>query len=121
MMPLATLTLTAADTLLLPAASRATAVRPCVPSEAVVVSQEIEYGPVASSGPRLAPSSLNCTPTTPTLSLAFAVTRTASDTLAFAAGEVIDTDGGVASPTGIEYRISRYGRRLAFAFSMLAK
>src|SRR5438445_11133663 len=117
MMPLATLTLTAADTLLLPAASRATVVRPCVPSEAVVVSQEIEYGPVASSAPRLAPSSLNCTPTTPTLSLAFAVTRTVPDTLAFAAGEVIDTDGGVASPTGIEYGMRRCGGRCGIAFS----
>src|SRR5207248_1205480 len=57
----------------LPAASRATAVRLCVPFTAVVVFHEIEYGALIDSAPRFAPSSLNCTPTTPTLSAAFAV------------------------------------------------
>ena len=40
---------------------------------------------------------LNCTPTTPTLSVALAVIVIAPDTVAPAAGEVIDTDGGVVS------------------------
>jgi hypothetical protein len=39
-----------------------------------VVSQEIEYGAVKSSDPRLEPSNLNCTPETPTLSDAVAET-----------------------------------------------
>ena len=50
-----------------------------------------------SSAPRLAPSSLNCTPTTPTLSLAFAETVTAAETVEPAAGAVMETEGGVVS------------------------
>ena len=41
---------------------------------AVVVFQATRYGAVVSSAPRFAPSSLNCTPATPTLSAASAVT-----------------------------------------------
>jgi hypothetical protein len=49
-----------------------------------------------SSTPRLAPSNLNWTPTTPTLSVAFAKTVTAvPDTVAPLAGAVIETVGGV--------------------------
>src|SRR3989442_10089013 len=69
-----TVTVTAADVVTLPAASRATAVRVWAPLVAVVVAQETEYGAVVASAPRVAPSSLNCTPTTPTLSLALAET-----------------------------------------------
>src|SRR4051812_5831313 len=69
-----TVTLIGADVVVLPAASRATAVSVCVPDDAVVVFHAIEYGAVVSSAPRLAPSSLNWTPTTPTLSLAVALT-----------------------------------------------
>src|SRR5947209_18836539 len=65
---LSTVTLTALAGAVLPAASRATAVRLCVPLLAAVVAHEMAYGAVVSSAPRLAPSSLNCTPTTPTLS-----------------------------------------------------
>src|SRR5947208_7854367 len=65
---LLTVTLTSADVVLLPAASRATAVRVCDPLVATVVFQEPAYGATVSSTPRFAPSSLNCTPTTPTLS-----------------------------------------------------
>src|SRR5207244_2936905 len=67
-----TVTLTGPEVVVLPAASRAVAVSVCVPLLAVFVSHEIEYGAVVSSAPRLAPSSLNWTPATPTLSLAFA-------------------------------------------------
>ena len=45
----------------------------------------------------MAPSSRNCTPATPTLSAALAVTVTDPDTVAPAAGPVIDTVGGVTS------------------------
>ena len=68
-----------------------------LPFDPVVVFQDTEYGPARSSLPRFAPSSLNWTPTTATLSLAFAVTVTVLDTVAFAAGAVIDTDGATPS------------------------
>src|SRR5439155_16121785 len=71
-----TVTLTAVEVAVLPAASRAKAVRVCAPALAVVVSQETEYGVAVSSAPRFTPSSLNCTPTTPTLSVAVAETVT---------------------------------------------
>src|SRR5437867_11846004 len=73
----ATVTLTAAEVAVFPAASRATAVKVWDPLEAEVVFQEIEKEEAVSSAPRLAPSSLNCTPTTPTLSEALAETVTA--------------------------------------------
>src|SRR5207247_2662849 len=76
---LATVTVTGAEVLLLPAASRATAVIVCCPLLVVVGSKRIEYGAAVSSPPRLAPSSLNCTPTTPTLSEAFALNVTIVD------------------------------------------
>src|SRR5437773_1118566 len=81
----------------LPAASRATAVSVCEPLLAVVVFQETEYGAAASSTPRLAPSSRNCTPTTPTLSEALAVTLVVPPTVAPETGEVMLTVGGVVS------------------------
>ena len=56
---------------------------------------------MVTSAPRLAPSSLNCTPTTPTLSVAVAETVTVPATVAPAAGAVIETAGGVASFTTV--------------------
>ena len=52
-----------------------------------------------SSAPRFVPSTLNCTPFTPTLSLAAAVTLTVPDTVAPAAGAVTETVGAV--PSGV--------------------
>src|SRR5437773_2579081 len=92
-----TVTVTAAEVVRLPAASRATAVSVCEPLLAVVVFQETEYGAAASSTPRLAPSSRNCTPTTPTLSEALAVTLVVPPTVAPETGEVMLTVGGVVS------------------------
>ena len=58
----------------------------------------MEYGDAVSSAPRAAPSSRNCTPATPTLSLAVAETVTAEpETVAPLAGAVIETVGGVVS------------------------
>src|SRR6185503_577889 len=95
---LLTVTVTPADTAVLPAASRATAVRVCGPLPSRVVFQRIENGAAVASDPRLAPSTLNCTPATPTLSDASAVTATLVPvTVAAAAGTVIDTVGGVVS------------------------
>ena len=65
---LSTVTVTAAEVVTLPAASRATAVRLCDPLLADVVFHGTEYGAVVSSAPSAAPSRRNCTPTTPTLS-----------------------------------------------------
>src|SRR5437870_2928816 len=94
---LSTVTLTAAVVAVLPAASRATAVKLWEPLATRVVFQEIAYGAAVTSAPRLTPSSLNCTPTTPTLSVALAETVTVPATVAPAAGAVIDTVGGVVS------------------------
>src|SRR5207249_2813765 len=64
---------------------------------AVVVFQESEYGAVVSSAPRFAPSSRNCTPTTPTLSDALAVIVVVPDTVAPELGAVIAVVGAVVS------------------------
>src|SRR6059036_2072118 len=97
---LATVTLIPAEVVLLPAASRATAVRVWAALVAVVVFQERVYGAVVISAPRLAPSSLNWTPTTPTLSVALAETVTVPVTVAPLDGAVRETVGGVVSGGG---------------------
>ena len=81
----------------LPAASRARACSVCTPFDADVVSHVIEYGAVVSSAPRLAPSSRNWTPATPTLSVAVAETVTFPETTEPAAGAVTAALGGVVS------------------------
>src|SRR6266850_4262761 len=98
-LPLATVTPTGAEVVALPAASRATAVRICGPSERVVESQLTVYGAAVSSAPRTAPSRRNWTPATPTLSVALAVTATVPATEP-AAGAVMATVGGVVSRIG---------------------
>ena len=109
---LSTVTSTAALVALLPAASRATAVSWCGPFDTVNVFQTSEYGALVSSTPRFAPSNLNCTPTTATLSEALAVTLTlAPETVAPFAGAVTETVGGSPSmlftvtPTGAEVAV----------------
>jgi len=92
-----TVTVRAAAVVVLPAASRAMAVSVWLALLKVVVSQVIEYGLVVSSAPTFAPSTLNCTPATPTLSDAVAETATAALTVAPAPGALIDTAGGVRS------------------------
>jgi hypothetical protein len=64
----------------------------------VLVSQDRDQGAAVSSLPRFWPSTLNCTPTTPTLSEAFAFTLIVFDTVAPFAGALIDTVGAVPSP-----------------------
>jgi hypothetical protein len=101
---LSTVTATAAETVVFPAASRATAVKVWLPSVAVVVFHVIPYVDVVSSAPRLAPSSLNWTPTTPTSSLAEAVTETVEpDTVAPPLGAVMLTVGAVVSPPSVRH------------------
>jgi hypothetical protein len=94
---LATVTVAAAEVARLPAASRATAVRVWAPLVAVVVFQGTAYGEVVSSAPRAAPSSMNCTPATATLSAAVAVTVIVPATVEPDAGEVRAIVGGVVS------------------------
>src|SRR5882672_308187 len=98
---LATVTVTGAEVVWLPAASRAMAVMVCDPSVAVAVFHETEYGGVVASALPLTPlSKRNCTPTTPTLSAASAVTLIVSWTVAPEAGDVMLTVGGVVSAGG---------------------
>src|SRR5207247_4553039 len=110
---LSTVTLTAADVAVLPAASRATAVKVWDPLTASVVFQEREYGAAVTSAPRFAPSSLNCTPTTPTLSVALAETITVPEMVDPADGSVIETVGGVVSGGArvVKVKIGRAARR----------
>jgi hypothetical protein len=95
-----TVTVTAAEVVELPAASRALAVRECEPLATVVVFHEVEYGEVVSSAPSAEPSTKNCTPATPTLSEAEALTVVVPETVAPEAGEVMLTVGGVVSGGG---------------------
>src|SRR2546421_33925 len=95
-----TATVAGAEVAGVPAASRATALIVCVPFAAPVVFQEIEYGAAVSSAPKLTPSILNCTPATPTLSEAVALSVTVADTVAPFKGELMFTAGGVVSGGG---------------------
>src|SRR5687767_5113814 len=93
---LATVTVTGAEVVRLPAASRATAVRVCEPLLAVVVFQVDEYGAAVTSVPAM-PSRKNCTPTTAVSSAALAVTVIVPDTVSPDAGELMLTVGAAAS------------------------
>jgi hypothetical protein len=84
-----------------PPTSRARADNVCEPFAVEALFQEMEYGAVVSSLPMGDPSSRNCTPAIPRLSLAVADTVTAPVTVAPFAGAVIETVGGVASPSGV--------------------
>src|SRR5437762_248908 len=95
--PLETVTVTALEVVAFPAASRARAVRVWEPLLAVVVFHETAYGALVSSAPRLAPSRMNWTPATPTLSAASAVTEMVPETVEPDAGAVSVTVGGVVS------------------------
>src|SRR5689334_22595795 len=74
---LLTVTVMAEDVVRLPARSRAIALRVCGPLAAVVEFQARLKGAEVTSLPTLLPSRRNWTPTTPTLSDAFAETVTA--------------------------------------------
>lgn len=63
----------------------------------MVVFNEELYGAAVTAVPTLTLSTLNCTLATATLSVALAVTVTVPETVALAAGDVIDTVGGVVS------------------------
>src|SRR5712664_2753397 len=94
---LATVTVTGAEVVTLPAASRATAVRVYEPFATAVVYAATAYGAVVSSAPMLMPSYLNCTPATPTLSEALATMGTVPQRVAPDGGETTATVGGIVS------------------------
>src|SRR5687768_6528576 len=93
---LATVTVTGAEVVRLPAASRATAVSVCDPFVAVFVFHGAEYGAVVSSVPAV-PSTKNCTPVTAVSSAALAVTVIVPDTVSPETGELMLTVGAAAS------------------------
>ena len=74
----------------------------CEAFDVSVVSHIVSNGALVSSAPMFAPSSRNCTPTTPMLSEASALTVTMPDTVAPPAGAVMVTVGGVVSAGGGE-------------------
>ncbi len=88
-----------------PAASRAVAVNEYCPGATPVVSQETEYVLVVSSAPKLVPLRWNCTPTTPTLSVAVAGSVTIPDTVLPLEGAVRLTEGDVVSVGGAEMSV----------------
>ena len=94
---LKTVTVTGAEVVVFPALSRATAVSVCVPFADFVVSQVALYGAAVLSAPSGWPSRRSCTPATPTLSLALAVTVTDVATVCPGAGLLIATVGGLVS------------------------
>ena len=95
-----TVTLTGTDVFVLPAASLATAVSTWAPFDTVVVFHGAEYGVLVSSAPTFTPSSLNCTPTTPTLSELVAESVVVPETVEPSAGDEIATSGSVVSGGG---------------------
>src|SRR5205807_7404316 len=94
---LSTVTLTAAEVTVLPAASRAVAVNVCDPSATPAVFHATAYGADVFSAPSGAPSPKNCTPATPMLSAALALTVIVPVTAVPADGAVMATVGGVLS------------------------
>ena len=92
---------TGAEVVTLPAASRATAVTLWVPLVTEDEFHDVANGDDVSSAPTLVPSTLNCTPTTPTLSAAVAANETVPDTVAPAAGDDTDTVGAAVSLVGV--------------------
>ena len=96
----ARVTCTGSDDVILPAASRAMAVNVYCPGATPVVAQDTAKGAVVSSAPRCAPLSWNCTPTTPILSVAVAVSVTGPERVVPGVGDVREMDGGVRSNEG---------------------
>ena len=93
----ARVTCTGSDDVILPAASRAIAVKVYCPGVTPVVSQDTAKGFVVSSAPRFAPLSWNWTPTTPILSVAVPVRVTRPVRVVPVVGDVREMDGGVRS------------------------
>jgi len=89
-----TVTVTGVEAVAVPAVSVAVAASECAPFVAVDVFHDVWYGLVVTALPRFTPSSMNCTLAIPTLLEAFAETVTVPETVALAAGAVMETVGG---------------------------
>jgi hypothetical protein len=74
-----------------------------------------------SSVPRSEPSSLNCTPTTPTLSAAVALTLIVLVTVAPPAGEVTETVGFVVSAVTVALASLDGGLRFTASSSAITR
>ena len=98
---LLTVTETAAEVVQFPAASEAVALMLCDPLASVLVSSVAVYGAAAIPAPRVAPSTLNCTDLTPTLSEAEAVNAMLPETVCPAVGALMETVGAVVSATAL--------------------
>jgi len=83
-----------AEVVLVPLSSVATAVNLWDPGVTEDVSQDIWYGDCVTGPPMFFPSTRNCTLAIPTLESALAETVTVPETVEFAAGAVMPTDGG---------------------------
>src|SRR5262245_55316898 len=92
---------TAAEVVALPAASWARAESAWLLLATVAVLQASEKGGALISELRLAPSSRNWTPATPTSSVALAATVMVPETVTPGVGLVIDTAGGELSGMGV--------------------
>ena len=111
-----TVTLTAADVVVLPEASRARAVSECGPLMLFQEFQTTAYGALVSSAPSGSPSTRNWTPATASLSDALAVTFTVvPDTVEPAVGAVTATVGSVVSQADV------VAVRVALVDALLAK
>ena len=95
------MTFTAAETVVLFAASRATAVMTCAPFVALLVIHEIEYGALVSSAAMATPSRRNVTPATSTLSDAFACSVKVPEIVEPSASPTIETVGGMVSASTV--------------------
>src|SRR5207244_43143 len=96
-----TVTETAVEVVVLPAASRARAVKVWEPLLSPVVFRGTGYGLAGCPAPQALPSRQNCTPATPTLSAALPETVTAPDTVEPLAGPVTETVGAPVSVTAV--------------------
>src|SRR5687768_15740619 len=94
---LATVTVTGADVLVLPAVSRAVAVRVCDPSAKPDVVQLTLNGETVSGDPSCVPSTKKVTAATPVSSETLVVMGTVPDTDDPPLGDVIVTAGALAS------------------------
>ena len=92
-----------------------------LPFATPLVLQACVYGEAVSSAPRFAPSSLNWTPATPTLSLAVAFTSIVPLTVAPLAGEEMDTVGAVVSAVTTAEACAEAGPTLPAASSAVTR
>ena len=118
---LLTVTVTGLEVVVLPAASRAAAVSVCVPLATLLVVQLALQGAEPSSAPSAVPSTRNCTPATPTLSDAVAVTSSVPLTVAPPGGARMLTLGAAVSAVTVAWAWFDAGPTLPAASSAVTR